>query len=129
MAFLRGLNHRTNQPMMLTGALFVVTTNTVCLKKSYVKAAEEPLSRAVYVPFYSNKVKEKQETQFTDTYALMKAKNFHGSDKMKRTEDTHYQMISSRELLISLVVKVTLKKQMAHTYKLIESISGMDGRG
>ena len=91
--------------MLLTGALLAVTTNTIFLKKSYVKADEEPLSRAVYVPFYSNKVKEKQEKQFTCTYALMKAKHFHGSDKMKRTEDTHYQMISSRELLITLVVK------------------------
>ena len=91
--------------MLLTLALLVVTTNTICLKKSYVKASEGPLSRAVYVPFYSNKVKNEQENQFTDTYALLNAKNFHGSDKMKRGEDTHYQMLSSRELLISLVVK------------------------
>ena len=40
------------------------------------KAAEEPLSRAVYVLFYSNKVKDKQEKQVTHTYALIEAKSF-----------------------------------------------------
>ena len=40
------------------------------------KAGEEPFSRAVYVPFYSNKVKDKQEMQVTHTYALIEAKIF-----------------------------------------------------
>ena len=31
------------------------------------KAGEEPLSKAVYVPFYSNKVKENKEMQATHT--------------------------------------------------------------
>ena len=35
------------------------------------KAAEEPLSRAVYVPVYSNNVKEKQENQVMHTNALI----------------------------------------------------------
>ena len=30
--FLQELDHRTNQPMLLTGALLVVTTNTIFLK-------------------------------------------------------------------------------------------------
>ena len=38
------------------------------------KADEEPLSRAVYVPFYSNKVKDKQQMQATHSYALIEAK-------------------------------------------------------
>ena len=37
---------------------------------------EEPLSRAAYVPFYSSKVKDKQEKQVTHTYPLIKAKIF-----------------------------------------------------
>ena len=40
------------------------------------QAAEEPLPRAVYVPFYSNKVKDKQEKQVTHTYKLIEAKGF-----------------------------------------------------
>ena len=40
------------------------------------KAAEEPLSKAVYVCFYSNKVKNKHEKQVTHTYALIQAKSF-----------------------------------------------------
>ena len=40
------------------------------------KAGEEPLSRAVYVPFYSNKVKGKQEKQVKYTYELIDAKIF-----------------------------------------------------
>ena len=40
------------------------------------KAAEEPLSSAVSVRFYSNKVKDKQEKQLTYTYPLIEAKRF-----------------------------------------------------
>ena len=40
------------------------------------KAAEGPLSRAVYVRFYLSKVKDKQEKQVTYTYHLIKAKGF-----------------------------------------------------
>ena len=40
------------------------------------KAAEESLSRAVHVPFYSNKVKDKEENHVTHTYPLIKAKRF-----------------------------------------------------
>ena len=40
------------------------------------KAAEEPLSRAVYVRFHLNKVKDKQEKQVTHTYNLIEAKGF-----------------------------------------------------
>ena len=39
------------------------------------KAGKEPLSRAAYVPFYLNKVKEKQGKQVTHTYNLIEAKN------------------------------------------------------
>ena len=31
---------------------------------------------AVYVPFYSNKIKDKQEKQVTHTYTLIEAKLF-----------------------------------------------------
>ena len=40
------------------------------------KTAEEPLFRAVYVRFSSNKVKDKQEKQVTHTYPLIEAKRF-----------------------------------------------------
>ena len=40
------------------------------------KAVEELLSRAVYNPIYSNKVRDKQEKQVTHTHYLIKAKNF-----------------------------------------------------
>ena len=40
------------------------------------KAAEESLSGAVYVRFYSKKVKDKEENQVTHTYPLIKAKRF-----------------------------------------------------
>ena len=40
------------------------------------KAAEEPLSKAVYVRFYANKVKDKQEKQVTHTYPLIDTKRF-----------------------------------------------------
>ena len=36
----------------------------------------EPLSKAVHVRFYSNKVKDKQEKQVTHTYPLINAKSF-----------------------------------------------------
>ena len=49
--------------------------------------------------FFSNKGKDKQENQVKHTYALIEAKFFHESDKMKQKEDRHYQMISCRELL------------------------------
>ena len=35
---------------------------------------DEPLSRAVYVPFYSKKVKYTQEKQVNHTYNLVEAK-------------------------------------------------------
>ena len=40
------------------------------------KAGEEPLYSAVYVPFYSNKVKDKHEKQVNHTYTLIEAKIF-----------------------------------------------------
>ena len=40
------------------------------------KAAEEPLSSAVYVRFYLSKIKDKQEKQVTHTYKLIEAKRF-----------------------------------------------------
>ena len=40
------------------------------------KAGEEHLSRAFYVPFYSNKAKDKQEKQVPHTYDLIQARNF-----------------------------------------------------
>ena len=45
------------------------------------KAAEEPLSRAVYVRSYSNQVKDKQERQVTHTYNLIEAKGFKKATK------------------------------------------------
>ena len=57
-------------------------------------AAEEPLYRTVYVPFFSNSVKHKQEKQGMHTYNLIEAKSFYGSEKMKQRDDRHYQMIS-----------------------------------
>ena len=36
----------------------------------------EPFSRAVYVRFCSNKLKDKQEKQVTHTYHLIEAKSF-----------------------------------------------------
>ena len=63
------------------------------------KAVEKLLSRAFYVPFYFNKVKDKQEKQVTHTYQLTQAKHVYGRDKMKQREDRHHQMISSSALL------------------------------
>ena len=40
------------------------------------KAGEKTLSAAVYVCFYSNKVKGKQEKKVTHTYNLIEAKIF-----------------------------------------------------
>ena len=40
------------------------------------KPAEEPLSRAVYVHFYSNKIKDRKEKQVTHTYNLIEGKIF-----------------------------------------------------
>ena len=40
------------------------------------KAAKEPLHRAVYVRFYTNKVKHKQEKEVTHTYNLIEVKGF-----------------------------------------------------
>ena len=40
------------------------------------KAVREPLSRAVYVRFYSSKVKDKQEKHVPHTYKLIEAKRF-----------------------------------------------------
>ena len=64
------------------------------------KAGNEPLSRAaVYVPFYSNKVKDKPKKQVNHTYKLIEAKVFYDNDKMKRRKDKQHQVITSRELL------------------------------
>ena len=48
------------------------------------KAAEEPLSGAVFVRFYSNKVKDKHEKQFTHTYNLIEAKDFMEATKWNK---------------------------------------------
>ena len=40
------------------------------------KAGESALSRAVYVSFYLNKIKDKQENQVAHSYALIEAKIF-----------------------------------------------------
>ena len=40
------------------------------------KAGEKTLSGAVYVCFYSNKVKRKQEKEVTHTYTLIQVKIF-----------------------------------------------------
>ena len=45
------------------------------------KAGEKTLSGAVYVCFYSNKVKGKEEKQVTHTYPLIEAKNFMETEK------------------------------------------------
>ena len=47
----------------------------------YEGNTEEPLSKAVYVRFYLNKGKDKQENQVTHTYALIQAKSFMGVTK------------------------------------------------
>ena len=36
---------------------------------------------AAYVPFYSNKIKDKQEKEITHTYTLIEAKIFMGATK------------------------------------------------
>ena len=48
------------------------------------KAAEEPLSRAVYVRFYSSINKDKQEKQVTHTYKLIEAKHFMEATKWNK---------------------------------------------
>ena len=65
-----------------------------CAIETLGKAAKEPLYRAVYIFFFSNTVKHKQEKQDMHTYNLIEAKSFYGSEKMKQREDRHYQMIS-----------------------------------
>ena len=40
------------------------------------KAGESALSRAVYVSFYLNKIKDKQENKVAHTYKLIEAKIF-----------------------------------------------------
>ena len=40
------------------------------------KAGESGLSRAVYVSFYLNKIKDKKESQVAHTYELIEAKFF-----------------------------------------------------
>ena len=50
------------------------------------KAAEEPLSRDVYVRFHSSKVKDKQEKQVNHTYDLIYAKIFMTATKWKEEE-------------------------------------------
>ena len=49
-----------------------------------VTAGEEQVSRAVYVPFYSNKIKDKQEKQLTHTYRLIEAKIFMEATKWNK---------------------------------------------
>ena len=48
------------------------------------KAGEKTLSGAVYVCFYSNKVKGKQEKQVTHTYPLIEGKIFMETTKWKK---------------------------------------------
>ena len=48
------------------------------------KAGEKTLSGAVYVSFYSYKVKGKQEKQVTHTYPLIKAKFFMETTKRNK---------------------------------------------
>ena len=48
------------------------------------KAAEKSLYRAVFVPFYSNNVYDKQEKQVTHTYPLIKAKSFMEATKWNK---------------------------------------------
>ena len=48
------------------------------------KAGEKTLSGAVYVCFYSNKVKGKQEKQVTHTYPLIEAKIFMETTKWNK---------------------------------------------
>ena len=45
------------------------------------KAGEKTMTGAVYVYFYSNKVKGKQEKQVTHTYPLIQAKIFRETTK------------------------------------------------
>ena len=48
------------------------------------KADEKTLSKAVYICFYSNKVKGKQEKQVTHTYPLIEAKIFMETTKWNK---------------------------------------------
>ena len=48
------------------------------------KAGEKTLSGAVYVCFYSNKVKGKQKKQVTHTYPLIEAKIFMETTKWNK---------------------------------------------
>ena len=48
------------------------------------KAAEESLSGAVFVRYYSNKVKYKHEKQYTHTYDLIEAKDFMEATKWNK---------------------------------------------
>ena len=48
------------------------------------KAGEKTLSGAVYVCFYSSKVKSKQEKQVTHTYPLIEAKIFMETTKWNK---------------------------------------------
>ena len=48
------------------------------------KAGEKTLTGAVYVCFYSNKVKGKQEKQVTHTYPLIEAKIFMETTKLNK---------------------------------------------
>ena len=54
---------------------------------------------AVYVPFFLNKVKDKQERWVNHTYSLVEETNFHEGEKMRQGEDRHYLIIIFRELL------------------------------
>ena len=48
------------------------------------KAGESALSRAVYVSFYLNKIKDKQENQVAHTYKLIEAKFFMKATKRNK---------------------------------------------
>ena len=60
------------------------------------KAAEEPLSRAVYVRVYSNKVKDKQEKKVRHTYPLVEAKRF--MEATRQNETNKSQLLSDDRL-------------------------------
>ena len=62
------------------------------------KDDEEPLARTAYVPFYSNKIKDKQDEGDVHLPPIW-GHQFYENDEMKLKEDRLYQKISSGELL------------------------------
>ena len=69
----RRLHETEAPPLKKLDERIYCTLQTLHLKG---KNDEEPLSSAVDVRFYTNKVKDKQETQVTHTYNLIEAKSF-----------------------------------------------------